>query len=138
MYGFYQQQPQIIGSLARVNNYAEIQSAPVPVNGSPIMFLVESEPAVYMVSQQGGQRTIQGFNITPMQTAQEATETRITNLEAAIMNIKNLLTGVVKNDESDSKHDEPAKPAGKDGSSNSQAAGIKYGSQHESSTKSNV
>lgn len=110
MYGFFQQQPQIIGSLAKVGSYAEIQSAPVPVNGSPIMFLVESEPAAYLVSQQGGQRTIQGFSITPMQTAEQATETRISNLEAAILDIKNLLTGGNGN-ESNTAIVEP-KPAG--------------------------
>lgn len=115
MYGFYQQ-PQIIGSLAKVGSFAEIQSAPVPVNGSPIMFLVESEPAAYLVSQQGGQRTIQGFSITPMQTAEQATETRISNLEAAILEIKNLVIGGVRN-ESDTANVEsqPAstKPADK-------------------------
>ena len=102
MFGYIQpQQPQIIGSLAKAGSFEEVQVAPVPVNGSPIMFLVENDSAVYLVSQMGGQRNVQGFKIQPMQTAQQATETRLTNLEAAIMDIKNLLAGG-KSNESDS------------------------------------
>lgn len=101
MYGLGFQPPQIIGSLARAANFNEIQVAPVSANGSPTLFLMEGTPEMYLVSLQNGQKSIQGFKMIPMPTAQEATEQRLNSLETALMDIKNMLEGCVKN-ESDS------------------------------------
>lgn len=102
MYGFnYQQPPQIIGSLARAASFAEVQAAPVNASGAPTLFLLENSPEIYIVSLQGGQKSMQGFRIVPMPTAQEATESRLNNLEAALLDIKTMLKGQVKNNESD-------------------------------------
>lgn len=99
MYGFgYQPQPQIIGALARASSFNEVQSAPVNANGSPTLFLMENEPSMYLVSLQNGQKSIQGYKMTPMPTAQEATENRLSNLENALMNITKLLEGKVNNE----------------------------------------
>ena len=98
MYGFGFQPPQVIGTLARANNFNEVQSAPVNANGSPTLFLLENEPVMYLVSLQNGQKSIQGYKMTPMPTAQEATESRLSNLETALMDIKALLEGKGKNE----------------------------------------
>lgn len=106
MYGFYQQ-PQIIGSLARAASFAEVQAAPVNANGAPTLFLLENEPAMYLVSLQGGQKSIQGYKMTPMPTAQEATESRLTNLEAALLDIRNMLKGQVNGNEPNTASTQP-------------------------------
>ncbi|MCQ2282386.1 MAG: hypothetical protein MJZ99_07160 [Bacteroidales bacterium] len=110
MYGFYQQ-PQIIGSLARAASFAEVQAAPVNANGAPTLFLLENEPAMYLVSLQGGQKSIQGFRMVPLPTAQEATENRLNNLEAALTDIKNLLEGKVATNESNTAVTQPSDTA---------------------------
>lgn len=111
MYGFYQTQPQIIGSLARAASFAEVQSALVNANGAPTLFLLDNSPEMYLVSMQNGQKNIQGFTITPMKTVQEATESRLNNLETAIMDIKNLLKGQVTANESNLSSAQSAQPA---------------------------
>ncbi len=111
MYGIGFQPPQIIGSLARASSFNEVQSAPVNANGSPTLFLMENEPAMYLVSLQNGQKSIQGYKMVPMPTAQEATESRLNNLEAALMDIKNLLKGQVVSNESNTASTQPAQPA---------------------------
>lgn len=98
MYGFSYGQPQVIGTLARAGNFNEVQAAPVNANGSPTLFLMENEPVMYLVSLQNGQKSIQGYKMTPMPTAQEATESRLNNLETALMDIKALLEGKGKNE----------------------------------------
>lgn len=98
MYGFNYGQPQIIGALARATNFNEVQASPVNANGSPTLYLMENSPEMYLVSLQNGQKSIQGYKITPMPTAQEATENRLNNLEAAILDIKALLEGTMKHE----------------------------------------
>lgn len=110
MYGFGFNQPQIIGSLARASSFAEVQAAPVNANGSPTLFLLENSPEMYLVNMQGNQKSIQGYKMVPMPTAQEATEHRISNLEAAIGDIKRMLEGAVKN-ESNTPSTEYSQPA---------------------------
>lgn len=108
MYGFsFAQPPQIIGALARANSINEVQAAPANANGTPTLFLIENSPEMYLVSLQGGQKTIQGFRMTPMPTAQEATESRLSNLETALLDIKNLLEGKVKQNEPDTVSTQP-------------------------------
>lgn len=112
MYGFnYQQPPQIIGALARAANFNEVQAAPVNANGSPTLFLLENEPVMYLVSLQGGQKSIQGFRMVPLPTAQEATESRLNNLETALNDIKNLLEGKVAAHESNIAVTQPSDTA---------------------------
>ena len=107
MYNFGFQPPQIIGALARANSFAEVQGAPVNANGSPTLFLLENAPEMYLVSLQNGQKSIQGYRMTPMPTAQEATESRLSSLESALMDIKSLLEGKMNN-ESDTASNQPA------------------------------
>lgn len=109
MYGFnYQQPPQIIGALARASSFAEVQGAPVNANGSPTLFLLEGAPEMYLVSLQNGQKSVQGFKMVPLPTAQETTENRLSNLENALLDIKNLLEGKVKENEPDTASTQPA------------------------------
>jgi hypothetical protein len=91
-------QPQIIGALAQAKNYNEIQSVPVAANGSPTLFLLENDPVMYMVSVVNGQKTIQGYKFEPLPTQQETTEKRLNNLEAIILDMRNLIEGMTKNE----------------------------------------
>lgn len=100
MYNFGFQPPQIIGALARASSFAEVQGAPVNANGSPTLFLMENSPEMYLVSLQNGVKSIQGYRMTPMPSAQEATENRLNSLEAALMDIKTLLEGKMANESS--------------------------------------
>ncbi len=100
MYGFnYPPAPQIIGALARANSFNEVQAAPINGYGSTTLYLMENSPEMYLVSLRNGQKSIQGYKISPMPTAQEATENRLNNLEAALMDIKSLLEGKVATNE---------------------------------------
>ena len=107
MYGLGFQPPRIIGALARATSFNEVQASPVNADGSPTLFLMENEPAMYLVSLQNGQKSIQGYKMTPMPTAQEATENRLSNLEAALMDIKTLLEGKMANEQSNPASSEP-------------------------------
>lgn len=107
MYGYnFAQPPRLIGALAQANSLAEVQAAPASANG-PTLFLIENSPEMYLVSLQNGQKTIQGFRMTPMPTAQEATESRLSSLEAALADIKNLLERNVRENESDTVSHQP-------------------------------
>ena len=106
MYGF-NYQPQIIGALARASSFNEIQAAPVNANGSPTLFLLENSPEMYLVSLQNGQKSIQGYKMIPMPTAQEATESRLNNLEAALLDIKSLLEGKMNNESNTASTQQP-------------------------------
>ena len=98
MYGLGYQPPRIIGALARATSFNEVQALPVNADGSPTLFLMENEPSMYLVSLQNGQKSIQGYKMTPMPTAQEATENRLNSLEAALMDIKTMLEGKMANE----------------------------------------
>ena len=95
-------QPQIIGALAQAKNYNAIQSVPVAANGSPTLFLLENDPVMYMVSVVNGQKTIQGYKFEPLPTQQETTEKRLNNLEAIILDMRNLIEGMTKNESNSS------------------------------------
>lgn len=107
MYGLGFQPPRIIGALARAANFNEVQAAPASADGSPTLFLMENEPTMYLVNLQNGQKSIQGYKMMPMPTAQEATENRLSNLEASLSDIKALLEGKVNNESNTANTQQP-------------------------------
>ena len=48
------------------NSFEEIQSAPVPMDGSQTMFMLTNEPIFYIVSFVNGQKMISGYTFSPL------------------------------------------------------------------------
>lgn len=83
MYGYqpnyqamsYMAQPQIvpqqkvvpqIGRWLTVNSYQEVQSTPIPADGTPSIFMLSDKPIFYVVSMSGGQKFINGYTFTSL------------------------------------------------------------------------
>lgn len=97
------------------NSFEEIQSAPVPMDGSQTMFMLTNEPIFYIVSFANGQKMISGYTFAPLTAEnqpkrQMTTEERLSVVEENIAKIAALLEGVKKN-EPDIPENETA-PAG--------------------------
>lgn len=96
MWGFNQYQAptrqQFRGTWVMANSYQEAQSMAVPMDGTPILVMLNDEQKFYLVSMQNGQRMISAFSFNalsiPMETAQNNPsndlETRLAKLEAMI------------------------------------------------------
>ena len=116
MYGMGQKvlQPQIqplpSGRWATVRTYQEVQSAPIPVDGSAVIFMLESEPIIYIASMVDGQKCISAFSITPLvyenhqqqQVQPPPIEDRVGTLETSIAELTKYIKEAIPH-ESDSK-----------------------------------
>lgn len=116
MYGMGQKvlQPQIqplpSGRWATVRTYQEVQSAPIPVDGSAVIFMLESEPIIYIASMVDGQKCISAFSITPLvyenqqqqQVQPPSIEDRVGTLETSIAELTKYIKEAIPH-ESDSK-----------------------------------
>ena len=85
------------------NNFDEIKSAPVPMDGSQTMFMLTNEPIFYIVSFANGQKMISGYTFAPLTAEnqpkrQMTTEERLNAVEENIAKIAALLEGVKKNE----------------------------------------
>lgn len=87
-----------MGRWAVVNNFNEVQTTPVPADGSQILFMLKDEPVLYMVSMVEGQRMIQAFSITPLVMEQpvnrendNSIESRMNRLESSIAQLMDAL-----------------------------------------------
>ena len=85
------------------NNFDEIKSAPVPMDGSQTMFMLTNEPIFYIVSFVNGQKMISGYTFAPLTAEnqpkrQMTTEERLNAVEENIAKIAALLEGVKKNE----------------------------------------
>lgn len=85
------------------NNFDEIKSAPVPMDGSQTMFMLTSEPIFYIVSFVNGQKMISGYTFAPLTAdnqpkRQMTTEERLSVVEDSIAKIAALLEGVKKDE----------------------------------------
>lgn len=80
------------------NSYQEIQSAPVPMDGTQTVFMLTTEPIFYVVSIINGQKFIQGYTFTEL-TAENrpksppTVEDRLSILESNIAKITSILEG---------------------------------------------
>lgn len=99
------------GTWAIADNYEQVQSASVPINGSPLLIMLRNEPVFYIISMQAGQKYINAYSFQTMnsvqmpqqeepviQTAQPTTEERLSSLELSIQNIEKMLKGAVNNE----------------------------------------
>ena len=105
-----QMQPLPAGRWLTVRTYQEVQSAPIPVDGSAVIFMLESEPVIYIASMVNGQKCISTFSITPLvyenqqqqQVPQPTIEERVGTLEASISELANYIKEAIPH-ESDTK-----------------------------------
>ena len=103
---------QNVGRWIMENSFDEIQSAPVPMDGSQTMFMLTNEPIFYIVSFVNGQKMISGYTFTPLTAEnqpkrQMTTEERLSVVEENIAKIAALLEGA-KSNESDISKDATA------------------------------
>ena len=55
------QPPQQVGRWLMVHSYKEVEVAPVPIDGTPSLFMLADRPVFYVVTMQGGQKYISSF-----------------------------------------------------------------------------
>ena len=108
-----QMQPLPSGRWVTVRSYQEVQSAPIPVDGSAVIFMLESEPVLYMASMINGQKCISAFSISPLvyettpqqpQDPQPTIEERVGTLETSIAELTKYLKEAIP-------HESNTKPA---------------------------
>lgn len=87
-----------MGRWAMVNNLSEVQTTPIPADGSQMLFMLKDDPVLYMVSMVDGQRMIQGFTIVPLvmdtvpeQKVDNSLENRMSKLESSIAQLMDAL-----------------------------------------------
>ena len=99
------------GRWVTVRSYQEVQAAPIPVDGTAVIFMLESDPVLYMASMVNGQKCISAFSITPLvydatpqqpQDPQPTIEDRVGMLEASIADLAQYIKEVLPR-ESDTK-----------------------------------
>ena len=108
-----QMQPLPSGRWVTVRSYQEVQSAPIPVDGTAVIFMLESEPVLYMASMVNGQKCISAFSISPLvyeatpqqpQDPQPTIEERVGTLETSIAELTKYLKEAIP-------HESNTKPA---------------------------
>lgn len=108
-----QQQPipqqirRMSGRWQEISNYQEMQTMPLPFDGTPILFMLANEPVIYMASMQNGQKCVSGFRLEPISIDESQTQgqpsnvdQRLASLEEQIKNLVGVLKGSDKANES--------------------------------------
>ena len=108
----FQQPPT--GRWIMANSFAEIQSAPVPMDGSQTIFMLSNEPIFYVVSIMNGQKMLQGYTFTALTQENRPTppatlEDRMTSLEQNMTRIAEMLERSNQHESNIQSHNE--KPA---------------------------
>ena len=91
-----QQLRRINGRWQEIGSYQEMQTIPLPFDGTPILFMLANEPVVYMASMQNGQKCVSGFRLEPIsidegQRQTSSVEQRLSSLEGQIQKLLNVL-----------------------------------------------
>lgn len=111
----YQYQPQtprpFVGRWEFVDSYQQIQNAPLPIDGSKVLFMLSNEPVFYIASMENGQRSVIGYSFTALAQAQTV-EPPMT-LESRVSAIEQRLQAMLNggNNEPDIHNDETATSA---------------------------
>lgn len=99
------QPPQQVGRWLMVHSYKEVEVAPIPIDGTPSLFMLADKPQFYVVTMQGGQKFISAFefqeqtNMQPPQQTAVATEQQEQNtgsLEARLALVEQELISLRK------------------------------------------
>lgn len=118
------QPPQQVGRWLMVHSYKEVEVAPIPIDGTPSLFMMADKPQFYVVTMQGGQKFISAFefqeqtNTQPPQQTAVATEQQeqvASGLEARLALVEQELMALRKagmDSESDISANESASTGG--------------------------
>jgi hypothetical protein len=118
------QPPQQVGRWLMVHNYKDVEVAPIPIDGTPSLFMLADKPVFYVVTMQGGQKFISAFEFqeqtnTPQQQQESeqkqavadeqpqqvnALEERLAQIEQGLVSLRKAVVG----SESDISANEPA------------------------------
>lgn len=95
--------PQFRGTWVMANSYQEAQGMPVPMDGTPILVMLNDEQKFYLVSMQNGQRMISAFSFNALTVSVEQTISSVANndIEARLAKLETLIGGLAN--ESNSK-----------------------------------
>ncbi len=63
----YQTARKPVGMWYFAHDYAEIQNAPLPMDGSQAIFMMENAQVFYVCSLQGGQKIVQGYSFAALE-----------------------------------------------------------------------
>lgn len=116
MWGMNQYQPvppmqprqQFRGTWVMANSYQDAQSMAVPMDGTPILVMLNDEQKFYLVSMQNGQRMISAFSFAALTVQNEqTTQTASNDFESRLAKLEALIGGLA--DEPDSKNVVPAR-----------------------------
>ena len=99
----YQQVPpaprptQFRGTWVMANSYQEAQGIPVPMDGTPILVMLNDEQKFYLVSMQNGQRMISAFSFNALTVPNNETAQNVPNndLEARLSRIEEMIGGLL-------------------------------------------
>lgn len=98
--------PQFRGTWVMANSYQEAQSMAVPMDGSPLLVMLNDEQKFYLVSMQNGQRMISAFSFNALTIpAEPVTPAAQNDIEARLAKLEALIGGLVN--ESHSKDAAP-------------------------------
>ena len=90
------------------NSYQDAQSMAVPMDGTPILVMLNDEQKFYLVSMQNGQRMISAFSFAALTVQNEqTTQTASNDFESRLSKLEELIGGLA--DEPDSKNVVPAR-----------------------------
>ena len=87
--------PQYMGQWLSANNYQEMLTLPIPLNGAPVLVSLTEEPTVYILQMQGGQKVLSGFSITPLPgVTNNQPSTEKTDIDARLESIEKALAAL--------------------------------------------
>ena len=90
------QPPQQVGRWLMVHSYKEVEVAPVPIDGTPSLFMLADRPVFYVVTMQGGQKYISSFvfqeqtNAPQQEQNQPVQETAVAEQQSPQVDVKAL------------------------------------------------
>lgn len=77
-----------------VKDYQTMLQEPIPVDGTPIMFMMSESSTFYIVKMTDGKKMVNGYEFTPLNsveepamTPEEQTNQRLSNLENALVTL---------------------------------------------------
>ena len=100
---------RIGGRWQEIGSYQEMQSLPLPFDGTPLLFMLTNEPVIYMASMQNGQRCVSGFRLEPLgvDSTQQAVETVIPTTEKRLAALESQMQKLFEALQKESAKNEP-------------------------------
>lgn len=90
------------GQWVSAKTYQDALNMPIPMDGTPILVMLEGESTFYIISMQNGQRMISGFNFNALTPPEQPTaNVTINDIDARLQRLEALIGGAAN--ESDIK-----------------------------------